>query len=166
VTDPTREFVGLGTVLDAPPVHWTAAAFRPWVQLEQFLPVQWQHDIVISPHGVTREIGKVTQTALIDEGTTPPALLVRGHFYPGPVGDAVLDGVRDYRPGERRWGLSLGANVWHDEDGDVELAAPYEISVTLSPAYEDALVLGVGQQAEVVWDLLAPRHVPRTRTAT
>jgi hypothetical protein len=42
----------------------------------------------------------------------------------------------------------------------VELALPWEISLTQRPAYPKALILGVGDRTRVVWDLLGPPQVP------
>jgi hypothetical protein len=43
--------------------------------------------------------------------------------------------------------MSLGANQLDD------IVIPFEVSVTRSPAYEDALVLAAGPRAMTVWDL-------------
>ena len=54
----------------------------------------------------------------------------------------------------RSGSLSLAASVW-EEDGVVQRALPREVSVPLSPADEDALILCAGERARAVWDLLA-----------
>ena len=164
MSDPSREFTGLATVFDEPPEDWAADAFRPWVELGLGLPMQLDHDVVIFPSGGIKEVGKVTDTALLPETSTHPAgLLVLGHLYPGPVGDAVIEGVRSPYPDGRQWGLSIAAAILH-EGASVELAVPFEVSVTLKPVYEQALVLAVAERARVVWDLLAPARAPERRT--
>lgn len=46
------------------------------------------------------------------------------------------------------WGMSLGVR-WVDD-----LAWPFEVSLTRSPRFEDARVLGVGNAALARWELL------------
>ena len=152
-TDPARAFCGFGTTFESP-TDWSADAFRRWVGLRFGLPVQLSHDVVISSAGVFKEIGWVTDSALVDESSIHPGgLLVLGHLHAGVVGDRVLEDVNNPHPRRPRWGLSLGARV-HREGGTVTLALPEELSVTLRPAHRRAMILGVGDRAREVWDVL------------
>jgi hypothetical protein len=159
VRDLSRSFCGLGTTFGEPPWTWSAEAFRPWTRIGLGLPVQLDHDVLITSRGVTKEVGRVTDLALLDETSSHPGgLLVLGYLDAGPVGDRVLEDVRSPRPGRPRWGLSIAARVYR-EAGTVALVLPEEVSVTLRPRHRHALVLAVGDQAREVWEHLA---APRT----
>jgi hypothetical protein len=148
-TDPPRAFCGFGTTFESPG-DWSADAFRRWVGLRFGLPVQLSRDVVISSAGVFREIGWVTDSALVDESSIHPGgLLVLGHLHAGVVGDRVLEDVRNPHPRRPRWGLVPGR-----EGGTVTLALPEEVSVTLRAAHRRALILGVGDRAREAWDVL------------
>jgi hypothetical protein len=53
--------------------------------------------------------------------------------------------------------LSLGALVAEDA------GLPYEVSLTRSPAFEDAKILGVGEQALSTWRMLTERRIAADR---
>ena len=79
---------------------------RRWVGLRFGPPVQLSHDVVISSSGVFKEIGWVTDSALVDESSVHPGgLLVLGHLYAGVVGDRVLEDVSNPH---RSNGISAG----------------------------------------------------------
>jgi hypothetical protein len=165
MSDPDRQFCGLATVW-GPPENWDADTFRPWVSLRMGVPLKLGHEAVIFASGAVLErVGQVTDSALVDEASSHPGgLLVFGFLDPGPVGDRVLADTRNPRPHRRPWGLSVAAAVLH-EGARVELALPWEISLTQRPAYPQALILGVGDRAARVWDLLTPARPGRTAPA-
>ena len=154
--DASRLFCGFGTTFEQPG-DWSRDAFSRWVGLRLGLPVQLGHDLVVTSAGVVREVGQVTDCALIDKSPIhPPGLLVLGHLHPGVVGDRVLADMRSPGRHRRRWGLSIAARVLR-ADGHAVLVMPTELSLTLTPAHERARVLGVGDDARGVWELLTTR---------
>ena len=162
MSDPSRQFCGFATTW-GPPENWDADSFRRWVKLETGVPLKLGHDAVIFSSGLVLEaVGRITDSALLDEASSHPGgLLVLSVLDPGPVGDLVLADTRNPRPHRRPWGLSVAARILR-EGARVELALPWEISLTPRPAYPDALILGVGDRAARVWDLLTPARPRRT----
>jgi hypothetical protein len=66
-------------------------------------------------------------------------------------GDSLLHDIRSVlsqRWLPAAWGMSIGALV---KDGAV---LPIKVSLTRTPAYEDALLLGIGADALTTWEML------------
>jgi hypothetical protein len=94
-------------------------------------------------------VGMVRQFATVTYPTHGLLVLAEVDDAEG-FGDALLHDIaavttQTWLP--RCWGLSIGAHVTHDA------VLPYVVSVTRSPAFEDAKILGVGDDAIDTWTL-------------
>jgi hypothetical protein len=168
-----RLLCGLATVFDAPSsdgTRWSAESFARWLELSSGLEMRLSHGAVhrvgqmvqlpsgqiqFQPGTLQTSVGRWFRFAAVTAGSTPAGLLALGGVDSGTVGDGVLGAVRDGTLS----GLSLGADVWHDQHGDAELVVPTECSLTSSPAFEQALVIGTGQAAVNVFEMLSGQRV-------
>lgn len=161
-----RLVCGLATVFDVASRNggsWSAEAFSRWLELDSGLSMRVEHDSVRRPAQAVLtdaallmypgtehvSVGRWSRFAAVASGSTPAGLLALGEVDTGTVGDGVLGAVRD----GTLCGLSLGA--WRDDDHVV----PYECSLTTSPAYDQALILGTGAAAARVFEMLAGQRV-------
>ena len=84
-------------------------------------------------------------------------LATLGEFAEGGWSDAPLEDVRSHLERETwlpPWRFSLGAQHLPGE-----CVLPHELSLTMRPAFADALVLGVGEAARRRWSLLTGEDV-------
>jgi hypothetical protein len=98
---------------------------------------------LISHRGVIMNAGTVRHFAEIS--TPVPGLFVLAEVdHSEGWGDSLLvdiGSILSQRWLPAAWGMSIGAHLTEDT------VLPYEVSVTRNPAFEDALVLGVGADA-------------------
>ena len=111
-----------------------------------------------SVRGVIATIGTARRFAPIEYPVNGLLVLAEIDHAEG-YGDSVLSELRSSLgiwAGRTVWGLSVGV---HLVDG---LVIPYEISITSRPAFPDAKVLAVGQEAVDTFELLT-EHRPAAR---
>ena len=128
---------------------WEPGEFVRWLAMEMGLPVRLDHGAILDSHGGILDIGRAGPFAVIQRPVH--GLLALLELDPGDWQDALLEDVRQHleSPCLRPYGLSIGA---HRLRGEVCL--PYEISITQQPGFAQALILGIGEQAQAVWRLL------------
>jgi Homeodomain-like domain len=148
----------VSTVFDTPPRNggkpWTAEHFDLMVDLELPVPLRYDHDRIFDLRGLAYDLGTVERFAI----TQYPIdrLLVLGQIAENGYGDSVLADLRkslSYEFFAPDWGLSIGG-WWDGEDQ----AIVREISLTRSPAYRDARVLAVGEDAIETFNLLTEQR--------
>jgi hypothetical protein len=117
------------------------------------------HGPLINSRGVIMNVGVVRGVAEISNTVNGLLILAEIDHAEG-YGDGLLHDIRSilsqtWLPAV--WGLSIAAHVTEDT------VLPYEISLTKRPAYENAKVLGVGEEALDTWNLLTemPRRIGR-----
>jgi hypothetical protein len=140
-------------------VYWEADQFAEFLDLSTAIPLRVDHGPLINSRGVIANVGIVRYFAEIKYPMHGLLCLAEIDHAEG-YGDALLADIaaltsQAWLPAG--WGLSLGALYTS------EIAMPYEISVTRSPAFEDCKVLGAGERAIESWILLTGQSV---RTAT
>lgn len=106
-----------------------------------------EHRATITHRGVEESVGTVREFRNV--GYPMPGLLMLAYLSDGPGAEQLLNALRTDVAG---WGLSIG--LWEYED-QLEAYGIGEVSVTRSPAFDDAAVLGVGHEALGFWELLA-----------
>jgi hypothetical protein len=166
-----RLICGLATVFGQPPEGpdrrpWDADAFRSFVQLGSPVPVKLDHAPVIQQGGMLQAVGRTLDHALVEQGTTPPGLLILAQL-DGEIGDSLVGDIRrtlhPWAAASAPWGLSVRAAILEAEGSAAILEAwPAEVSLTRRPAFPDALVLAAGAEARSAWELLTGR-VQRSR---
>lgn len=150
-----RTIVGLATCFDVQPQRgrpWRAERFRDFLddRYPSAVPLRVDHGPLVSRAGVTNSIGVARAFAAV-KIPVPGLMCLAEVEAAGGLGDWLLHDIESILsqkwlpPG---WGMSLGASVLDD------MVVPFEVSVTRSPAFEDAVVLGVGEAAMSIWDLL------------
>jgi hypothetical protein len=128
---------------------WQPEEFERWLAMEMGLPVRLDHGAILDSRGGILNIGRAGPFAVIRRPVF--GLLACLELDEGPWQDALLEDIRQHleSPYLRPYGLSIGA---HRLRGEVCL--PYEISITQQPGFAQALILGIGEQAQAVWSLL------------
>jgi hypothetical protein len=150
--NPDRQIVGVATLFGQR-AHggtlWHPEEFERWLAMEMGIPVRLDHGAILDSSGGILDIGRAGPFAIIERPVH--GLLALLELDPGDWQDAILRDVEQHleSPYLKPYGLSIGA---HRIRGEVAL--PYELSITQSPGFPDALVLGVGTQAQAVWSLL------------
>jgi hypothetical protein len=139
--DAGRLLCGFATVFDEDAVDGRRAhmSFEFRALLGDFVLPLWVNHFpqLTSAH---QGVGRTLRFAMVlkPPNGIPRGLLMLAAFDANPYGDSALEVVRNGQFS----GLSLGGN-----------GRP-EVSLTDRPAYENARVLGVGQDAASVWELL------------
>jgi hypothetical protein len=153
IKDPDRALVGVATVFNQRSRNgwfWSAAAFKDFLGLETAVPLRVDHGPLISHRGVIMNVGTVRHFAEISSPVRGLLVLAEVDHSEG-WGDSLLvdiGSILSQRWLPAAWGMSIGAHVTEDT------VLPYEVSVTRNPAFEDALVLGVGADALATWEIL------------
>lgn len=167
--NPERAIVGLATVFDAPDRNegtiWRAHQFADFVAERPGVEMRHEHR---QPMDASERLGTWRAFALVPQGSTPPGLLALGSFGYSPSAEGRLANLREsFNPwhGRRGWGLSVKAgDVSDDEDGSRMWLE--EVSLTRKPAYPMARVMGIGQYALDVWEMLTGTRAPVTAALT
>jgi hypothetical protein len=155
ITDSSRLFAGIATAFGRPSqdgrLLWGAEQFEQWLDLDPGLPLRLDHSVLINSSGCIASAGTVGYFAVIKEPVF--GLLCLGQVDNDPRGwgtallhDMTLQLSQRFLPAG--WGLSIAAHV-HEE-----FILPFEVSVTRSPAFQDARVLAVGPESLEVYELL------------
>jgi hypothetical protein len=141
-----RTIVGLATCFNQPPQGgrpWHAENFRDFLddRYPSAVPLRVDHGPLVSRRGVIANIGVAHTFAAV---TVPvPGLLCLAEVEEaGGLGDWLLhdiDLMLQQRWLPAGWGMSLGANQLDD------IVIPFEVSMTRSLAFEDALVWPPGR---------------------
>jgi len=151
----SRLICGYATVfgqIAASGVFWTSRMFADWLHSPIVaLPLRVDHRVIaVDPRGfVILNVGAARKFAV----TTEPinGLPTLAEVDTGRWGDALLRDVEHHQ--DQEWlppyGFSLGCDVVPGE-----AVLPYEVSLTTKPAFSDARVLGVGEEALAIWELL------------
>jgi hypothetical protein len=156
---PGRVICGIATVYGQPSPNdgrsWSAAQFQQFLELETAIPLRVDHGPLFNSHGVIAHVGMVRRFASVTYPVTGLLILAEVHDAEG-YGDQLLHDIevqlsQTWLPAG--WAFSVGALVTD------EIVMPHEISVTRSPAYADARILGVGADAMNVWDLLTEQQI-------
>jgi hypothetical protein len=159
IKDPARAICGIATVFSQPSPNdgriWKVEQFEQFLDLETAVPLRVDHGPLITNHGVIRSVGMVRRFATVTWPTHGLLIMAEVDDADG-FGDQLLHDItavttQTWLP--HAWGLSLGALVAEDA------AMPFEVSVTRSPAFEDAKILGVGEQAMNTWRMLTERRI-------
>jgi hypothetical protein len=122
--------------------------------LELAVPLRYDHDRIFDLRGLAYDLGAIERYAIVDYPTS--GLLILGQIAENGYSDSVLRDVQKTLSFEffsPIWGLSI-AGLWDGEDQ----AIIREISLTRSPAYADARVLGVGREAVQLFDMLTEKR--------
>jgi hypothetical protein len=163
IKDPDRAIVGIATVFGQPSPNdgrsWKAEQFKDFLALETAIPLRVDHGPLITGRGVIAHVGVVRRFATVTYPTHGLLIMAEVDHAQG-FGDELLADVaavcsQTWLP--HAWGLSLGALVAE------HAVLPYEVSVTGSPAFEDAKILGVGEQALSTWTMLTERRIEADR---
>jgi hypothetical protein len=163
--NPERLVCGLATLFDVPAgddgLTWRAADFADFVSAGAGVPMLVDHRLPLEP---SEALGTWFGFAVLAEGTTPAGLLAIGEFGHTPAGEGWLrmlgETVRWWDPRDPPpWGLSVRAGD-ASEAGDGSRRWLTEVSLTRKPAWSDARVLGVGEHAASVWELLTGNPPP------
>jgi hypothetical protein len=153
INNPDRLVCGIATGFDTRSANgnlWSRSQWQEWLDLESSLPVLWNHGPLISSRGVIATIGTARRFAPIEYPVNGLLCLAEIDDAEGN-GDSVLSELRSSLgiwAGRTVWGLSVGVHLVDD------LVIPYEVSITCRPAWPDAKVLAVGQEAIETFDLL------------
>lgn len=164
--NPERAVIGLATVFDAPDTNdgtvWRGAQFADFAAADMGVEMRDEHR---TPMDAAERLGTWRSFAVLTSGSTPAGLLALGDFGHSPHAEARLSVLREsfeaFDPWRERaqWGLSVkAADVSDRHDGSRMWLS--EVSLTTKPAHTDARVLGVGQYALDVWELLTGRKPP------
>lgn len=163
IKEPDRAICGIATAFGQPSPNdgrsWKAEQFRDFLALETAVPLRVDHGSLITGRGVIMHIGMVRRFATITYPTHGLLIMAEVDDAEG-FGDELLHDIaaitsQTWLP--HIWGLSIAAYVTEDA------ALPYEVSVTRSPAYPDAKILGVGEQAMSNWRMLTERRIVAAR---
>jgi len=149
-----RTICGLATVFDQPSPRgrvWHVGHFRDFLNptYPSAVPLRVDHGALVTSWGVINSIGVVRSFAAV---TAPvPGLLCLAELSEIGEGDWLLNDLelmlrQTWLPAG--WGMSLGANQLDD------VVIPFEVSVTRSPGFEDAVILDVGEDAITTWEPL------------
>jgi hypothetical protein len=156
--DPTRAITGLATVFDTAPKSgkpWGAQHFDIATGLELAIPLRLNHEPIISSWGLTDSIGTVERFVAVDYPT--PGLLILAEIgEANGFGDGIIRDIKkslSFEYFDPTWSFSVGA-LWDGEDQVIIR----EISLTKSPAYVDARLLAVGEEAVDPFGMLTERR--------
>jgi hypothetical protein len=158
IADPDRAICGFATVFGVRSPNdgrvWKPDRFRDFLALETAIPLRFNHGPLITPRGAI--LGMVRRFATVTYPTHGLLVLAKVDDDAANFGNELLADLAavtsmTYLP--PAWHLSIAARVADDA------ALPYEISVTQSPAHEDAKILAVGEDALSTWTLLTERIV-------
>jgi hypothetical protein len=130
---------------------FSAQQFQDFLDLQIAIPLRVDHGPLVNSHGVIMNVGVARHFTEIKYPTDGLLCLAEVDHAEG-YGDSLLADIaaitaQTWLP--KCWGLSIAAHVTED------LVLPYEVSVTRSPAYAEALILGVGEDAIESWILLS-----------
>jgi hypothetical protein len=124
--------------------------FEQFLDSEIGVPLLVDHGPLINSWGVTPSVGTARWFAPVTYPVTGLVCLAELDYADG-WGDSLLHDIDSIR--RQRWlpaacGMSIGAFI----EDDVVL--PIEVSLTRTPAFEDARVFAVGVDAMATWELL------------
>jgi hypothetical protein len=155
-----RLIVGMATCFDQPSLKdgdfWSAELFRDWLDVAQPLPLLYHHAPIFTPWGVTPKLGTAHRFAEVDYPVPGIMALCEIHEADG-WGDSALRDIKSIlsqRWLPAAWGFSIA--VYPAEDGS--MVVPFELSLTKRPSFEDARVLGTGDEALEFWSIATGQH--------
>jgi hypothetical protein len=134
---------------------WNVGHFDIVTTLELAVPLRLNHEPIIASWGLTDSIGTVERFVAVDYPT--PGLLILAEIgEANGFGDGIIRDIKkslSFEYFDPTWSFSVGA-LWDGEDQ----AIVREISLTRSPAYRDARVLAVGEDAIETFNLLTEQR--------
>jgi hypothetical protein len=154
-SDPSRLICGLATLFGVRSANgylWSVEQFQRFLDLQIGIPLRVDHGSLITNRGAIRYIGTARYFATVESpapGLLCVAELDHDDFGFGEQVIADLVAMTSQRWLPPNWAMSIGARYTED------LIMPYEVSITQSPAFEDARILAVGPEALSTWELLA-----------
>jgi hypothetical protein len=154
ITNSSRAICGFATLFGVRSANgylWQAEQFQRFVDLQIGVPLRVDHGSLITNRGCLRYIGIARYFAAVESpapGLLCVAELDHDDFGFGDQVIADLVAMTSQRWLPASWGMSIGARYTED------MIVPYEVSITQSPGFEDARILGVGPEALSTWELL------------
>jgi hypothetical protein len=156
--DPSRAICGIATCFDTPTRDgqkaWAAQHFDLVCELELPVPLRVDHGPIIASWGFVDSLGTVERFASVEYPV--PGLLILAEIGDADgFGDSILRDIARSLSFEffaPVWSFSVGA-LWDGQD-QVILR---EISLTRTPGFSDAKVLGVGPAAVEMFAMLTEK---------
>jgi hypothetical protein len=156
--DPSRAICGIATCFGVPSQTgnaWSVDHFDLVLELEMPVPLKLNHGPIFNSWGLTDSLGTVERFAAVQYPAE--GVLIRGEIGDADgFGDSILRDIAkslSFEYFDPTWSFSVGA-LWDGED-QVILR---EISLTKTPAYPDARVLGVGSEAVELFAMLTEKR--------
>jgi len=150
IKDPERAICGIATAFGQPSPNdgrsWKAEQFRDFLALETAVSLRVDHGPLITNRGMIMSVGMVRQFATVT-WPTHGLLIMAEVDDAGGFGDELLRDI-----------AAVTTQTWLPHGWGLSVAA-HEVSVTRSPAFEDAKILGVGEQAMSTWRMLTERRI-------
>jgi hypothetical protein len=162
--NPDRLVCGLATVFGTRTRGgriWYREEFDAWLNSRlTAVPLRLDHGPVWDIRGALTNIGTAREFAVVDQ----PAhgLLALVELDQGAWHDSLLRDIQEHlelKPWLPPWGFSLGAQHIPGEH-----VLPDELSLTMEPAFREALVFTVGADSLYTWNMLTGEPVATSRS--
>jgi hypothetical protein len=150
-----RLICGMATIFDQPSQNdgdqWSAGIFHDWLEIAQPLPLLYDHGPIFNTWGVTQKLGTAHRFAEVRYPVHGLMALCEIDFADG-WGDSVLKDISSILSQQwlpSAWAFSIA--VYPADDWS--MVVPFELSLTKRPSFDDARILGTGDEALEFWSL-------------